>query len=464
LKHRLKNKSRAQRSEVERSSTPFKYMKSEILQKARGVRDYGPSEAIMRNKIIDILRSTFELFGYNPIETPIIERYELFASKYGIGEESDAMRETFKLKDQGDRKIVLRTEFTVPFARFVGMNQDIKLPFKRYQLGSVFRDGPIKLGRYREFWQCDVDSVGISSAKVDGELLQLANNVFKKLGIDVVIKINNRKILNAFMDYVGIEYNKQKSVIITLDKLDKLGEKVIKEELLAKDISRDKINKLIDLINISGDNSELIDKLQNIIGECDGLSEIKEAIDCVYDNENILFSPSLARGLAYYTGNVFEVFLTDNTLLSSSIAGGGRYDDMIGGLIGNNQNYPAVGLSFGLDTIFDAMKLSNKDILLKKNITDVYIIPLGTNFYSEIIKLTNTLRTNDINVDVDYLGRKLKKAMEYVNDYQIPFVLIIGEDEIKNKQFTIKNMFTGDQEMCPLEKVINIIKEYKKRV
>src|SRR3989339_656557 len=174
-------------------------MQNEALQRAKGVRDFGPAEKIARDKLIQTLRSVFELYGYNPIETPVMERYELFASKYGIGQESDAMRETFKLKDQGLRDLVLRTEFTVPFARFVGMNPQLKMPFKRYQIGKVFRDGPIKLGRYREFYQCDVDVVGVSNPAVDAELVKLINTVFSKLNLEVVIKTNNRNVLNAIL-------------------------------------------------------------------------------------------------------------------------------------------------------------------------------------------------------------------------------------------------------------------------
>src|SRR3989339_1598198 len=198
-------------------------MQNEALQRAKGVRDFGPAEKIARDKLVETLKTVFEAFGYNPIETPVLERYELFASKFGIGQESDAMRETFKLKDQGDRELVLRTEFTVPFSRFVGMNPQLRKPFKRYQMGTVFRDGPIKLGRYREFWQCDVDVVGGGNPAIDAEILQLAQKVFAKLGFEVEIRINNRKILNGILQYAGVSAEAELSAIIAIDKLDKIG-------------------------------------------------------------------------------------------------------------------------------------------------------------------------------------------------------------------------------------------------
>ena len=420
-------------------------MISEILQRARGVRDFGPSEKIARNKIIEVLKTVFENFGFNPIETPVLERYELFASKFGIGQESDAMRETFKLNDQGNRKIVLRTEFTVPFARFVGMNPQLKSPFKRYQMGQVFRDGPIKLGRYREFWQCDVDVVGIDSPLMDGEILQLANTVFKRLDLDVEIQINNRKILNAVMDYVGIPTEQQISVIISIDKLDKIGISGVTEELTGKGMEVEKIEKVLSILDSKGSNQEIIEKLRAIIGDNSGLNEVEKAIQAAPDNQNIIFLPSLARGLAYYTGNVFEVYLKDKSKLSSSICAGGRFDNMIGGFIGEGAQFPAVGISFGLETIFDAIKILRPEVDDQKSVTTVYVAPIAPGQIDEAIKVSNALRQLNIPTDVDYLGRKLGKNLEYASSYNIPWVVIIGEDEVKEGKVTLRDMKTGVQ-------------------
>lgn len=445
------------------SSTPSiinSDMKNEALQRARGVRDFNPAEKIARNKIIEVLKTVFEDFGFNPIETPILERYELFASKYGIGQESDAMRETFKLNDQGNRKIVLRTEFTVPFARFVGTNPQLKMPFKRYQMGQVFRDGPIKLGRYREFWQCDVDVVGIDNPLMDADILQLANTVFKRLNLEVEIQINNRKILNAIMSYAGIEDKDQISVIISIDKMDKIGREGVVAELVEKGISQEKIEKVLETINIQGTNQEKLAALKNLLGENnEGLKEVESAIEYTIDNQNIVFLPSLARGLAYYTGNVFEIYLRDRSQLGSAISAGGRFNDMIGGFVGTGEKFPAVGISFGLETIFDALKILNPEVDGQKCVTKVYVIPVTEAQLVESVKLVNELRQNDIPADIDYLGKKVGKNLEYADAYQIPFALIIGEDEIKSGELTLRNLRTGEQEKLNLEKVIETLKK-----
>lgn len=429
-------------------------MQNEALQRAKGVRDFGPAEKISRDRIINILKNAFELFGYNPIETPVLERFELFASKYGIGQESDAMRESFKLKDQGDRDLVLRTEFTVPFARFVGMNPQLRLPFKRYQIGTVFRDGPIKLGRYREFYQCDVDVVGISNVSIDAEILSLINKVFADLNLEVEIRINNRKLLNNVLAFSGVPADKQISAIIAMDKLDKIGEKGVKKELLEKDIADNVAETFLATLDCSGTNEEIIQKLENVIGQTDGLNEIKQTLQIASTITNVKFLPSLARGLAYYTGNVFEVFLKDTSQISSSICGGGRYDKMIGGFIGTKDEYPAIGVSFGLETIFDAMKLVAMSQDTDRSVVKTFIVSLDQKYAQIAFDLAVKLRQNKINVDLDYSQRKLGKNMEYANSYNIPWVIIIGEAEAQENFYTLKNMLSGQQEKCSIEQLL----------
>ena len=434
-------------------------MQNDILQRAKGVRDFGPEEKIAREKIVDTLKNVFESFGYNPIETPILERYELFSSKFGIGEESDAMRETFKLKDQGARDLVLRTEFTVPFSRFVGMNPQLKKPFKRYQMGQVFRDGPIKLGRYREFWQCDVDVVGIDNPKIDSEIIQLAMEAFQKLDLKVVLKINNRKILNGILGHAGVEEQKQISAIIAIDKLDKIGAEGVKAELIEKEIEPAIIDTILSLIAIEGSNKEKLAQLRKIIGDNDGLNEVESAIDYAIDKENITFTPALARGLAYYTGNVFEVYLEDQSKISSSVCAGGRFDNMIGGLLGGKEIYPAVGISFGLETIFDAIKLTQTAKESAKSVVTVYFVPLSEDYVKAAMAACKELRQNGIRVDMDYLARKLKKNLEYVNSYDIPWVIMLGEAEFKSGEYTLRDMKTGEQKMMSLKRIIETIKK-----
>jgi len=429
-------------------------MKNEKLQRAKGVRDFTPQEKIARNEFEKKLRSIFELYGYNPIETPVIERYDLFASKYGLGQESDAMKETFKFKDQGKRDLVLRTEFTMPLARFIAMNQDIRMPFKRYQIGKVFRDGPIKLGRYREFYQCDIDAVGITDNMIDAEIIECAQTVFNELELDVVIKLNNRKLLNAILENAKISKKDFESVIISLDKLDKLGAKGVKSELLEKKIESQKIDQVLKLISISGTNNEIIKKLGQTLGNNAGLEEIKQTLKNLSNQKNVQFNPSLARGLAYYTGNIFEVELKNKKQFSSSLAGGGRYDDMIAGLIGGNEIVPAIGISFGFDAIFDALNLKNKKNQ-KKTIAQVYVIAVTENERKTAFDLCAQLRKAGIKTDFDFCGRKVKRNFEYADKLEIPWVVIIGEEEVAKKIATLRNMKTGAQEVLDLEQIVN---------
>ena len=226
------------------------------LQLPKGTRDIAPEEKIAKDKIVNTLKEVFELYGYAPLETPLLEKYDVLSSKYAGGNE--ILKETFRLKDQGDRELGLRYDLTVPMCRFVGMNPAMKMPFKRYQIGEVFRDGPVGSSRYRQFTQCDVDVVGSSSMSADAEIMALIYSAFKKLNLDVVIKVNNRKLLNDVLDYCGIEKNKQEAVILSIDKLEKMGIDVVKGELKKQDIDDKTIGKIIDILNIKGNNEEKI--------------------------------------------------------------------------------------------------------------------------------------------------------------------------------------------------------------
>ena len=428
-------------------------MSKNNLQRAKGVRDFLPQEKIARNKIVDLLQEVFELYGYNPIETPVLERYETFASKYGIGQESDAMQETFKLKDQGNRDLVLRTEFTVPFARFVGMNPQLKMPFKRYQMGSVFRDGPIKLGRYREFWQCDVDVVGIKKMTIDAEIINLTRKIFNKLDINIDIQLNSRKLLNDILLKAQINQDKQESIIVSIDKLDKIGSSGVGKELEEKGVTKKQIKTILDLINISGTNQEKIDFLEKELSQSEGLTEIK-TIFALVDSRDMIFLPSLARGLAYYTGTIFEVFLKDKSKLSSSLAGGGRYDNMIGGFLEKKEQIPAIGISFGLETIFDALQIQKSNLVAESAISKAYISAIGNNLEKEALKLAEDLRNNSIRVDLDLQSKNLRKNLDYADSYGINWVIILGEDEIKQGKYTLRNMKTGQQQLLSLNDII----------
>tara|TARA_Y100000310_G_C20657232_1_gene802622 strand:- start:694 stop:1968 length:1275 start_codon:yes stop_codon:yes gene_type:complete len=418
------------------------------LQLPRGTKDFAPEEKILRDEIVNTLKEVFELYGYAPLETPTFERFEVLSSKYAGGDE--ILKETFRFKDQGSRELALRYDLTVPFSRFIAMNPNLKMPFKRYQIGEVYRDGPIASSRYRQFLQCDVDVVGSSSMVTDADIVSLTNDVFKKLKLDVIIKINNRKLLNDILSINKIDKNDFDTVILSLDKLEKFGEKVVKEELKKKKIEEESIKKILELISIKGENNDKIKKLDSSLKESEGLKEIKELINYLeIMGVEFVFDVSLARGLSYYTGTVFEIVLKDSKI-KSSISGGGRYDKMIGSLVGRGE-FPAVGISFGIDRIYDALK--EVGVELKKTPTKIYLIPINTR--KESMGILKQLRDNGINSDIDLLGKGISKNLQYANSLRIPFVLIIGENELNDKKLKLKDMESGDEESLSVDEIIS---------
>lgn len=431
-----------------------KIEKEEKLQRARGTRDVMPENQIIRNKIISVLKETFELFGYSPLETPIIERFELLSSKYAGG--AEILKETFRLKDQGGRDLGLRYDLTVPLARVIGMNPQLRVPFKRYQIGEVFRDGPVERARYRQFTQCDVDIVGIKSMTADAEIIALTQGAFKKLGLDIVIRINNRKLLNGLLINAGVKKEKLETVLLTVDKLEKFGLETVKKELKQKKINNKTINNIIKIINIKGTNNEKINKIKKQLKKSEDINEIEELLSLLnISNVNAEFDPSLARGLTYYTGTVMEVYLK-NSKVKTSVCAGGRYDEIIGSFIGKG-NYPAVGISFGLDRIYDAFVEKEKPGA--KTVTKLYIIPIGT--LKESLKIAQKIRDSGIKTDMDSMSRGISKNLSYANSLGIPFVLFIGEDELKQNKVKLKNMKTGKENLLTVKEVIDFLKKNK---
>lgn len=422
------------------------------LQTAKGVQDFPPEEKILRNQIVGTLQLLFEKYGFPPLETPLLERYETLAAKFAAGQSSDIMKEIFSLKDQGQRKLGLRYDLTVPLARFIGLNPQLRMPFKRYELGPVFRDGPLKKGRLRQFWQCDVDIIGASSLLAEVELLSLADEAFKKLGLAVIIKINNRKLLNGLLEAAGIQKNPEEA-IISIDKLEKIGEAGLKKELKEKKFSQKEISQLLKLLKIKNFNL-LKTKIKSLEGQ-QGVKELEELF--AYLNLlkiKFVFDPSLARGLAYYTGTVFEVFLKKGEI-TSSLAAGGRWDKMISSFLGRG-SYPAVGISFGLEPIAETLKLKPKE---KSSLTKVFIIPIKTT--KESLKLVRKLRDEGINSDLDLAERGVSKNLEYAAALKIPYVIFLGEREIKENKLKLRNMETGDELLLSLDNLIKKLKEDK---
>ncbi len=426
------------------------------LDLAKGFRDFSPAEKILRDSVISKIKNIFEIYAFSPLETPTVERLDILEAKFGAGEASDAISEIYRFKDQGDRDLGLRYEFTFALARYIGMNPQTRLPFKRYQIGPVFRDGPIKAGRYREFYQCDVDTVGASGMITDAEILALISDVFKELKLDVNIEMSSRKLLADILNFVEIPEDYQTTTIITIDKLKKVGREGVTKELLEKEISQDKITKILDILLVEGDNQGKLSNIQKIIGETDGVKELQELFNYLSEfNTDYVFLPSLARGLGYYTGPIFEVFLKDESILSVSIAGGGRWDKMIGKYLKDeNRNYPATGVAFGLEPIMEIIKA--RDGMEKETTADLYIIPIKTE--KQAIEITQILRNQGIKTMMDLLGRAIGKNMDFANKSGIPFVGLLGEDEVKQNKIKIKNMKSGEEALVDINKVKDVVR------
>ena len=424
-----------------------------IIQNVKGSMDYLPKEQILRNRVINVLSDTFQEYGYLPLETTTLCYYDLLASKYAGG--AEILKEVYKLKDQGNRDLALRYDLTVPFAKIISMNKGLQLPFRRYEIGKVYRDGPVKVGRNREFYQCDVDVCGISGQFVEAELFDMAYCGYKKLGIDIRLEWNNRKFLSGIITYCGIDKDDTSRVILSVDKLAKIGRDGVKKELEEYNIDSDKLDLLFSMFDL--DISELESKFGNVDNELlkEGISEILilEGYIKELGLKCCKFTPYLARGLEIYTGTVWEIF--DNSdILTCALGGGGRYDDIITKFIDDGNSYPAVGMSFGLVPICEL--LSRIDNGNDSGLYDIYIVPYDESCYMFSLKLAKKLRDNGIKVMIEMNGRKIKKCFEWADKNSIPYVTVIGGDEVSSGNFNIKNMSTGDSVMYSLDSIDGI--------
>lgn len=412
-------------------------MKRVDTQNLKGVNDYLGTEQRIRNKITSILKETFEHYGYEPLDSSILYNYDVLAYKYT--NEAEILKEIYTLRDQGDRKLALRYDLTIPFCKVIANKKDLRLPLRRYEIGKVFRNGPVKLGRCREFYQCDIDVVGIPGTAIEVEQMMLVLNVFKKLDIDITIKWNNRKLMSGLINYVGVPTDKTDQVIGVIDKLEKMPKSDLIKEFANYDITEEMVDKLLTIFNqdLAYYNSLVTD---NELYQ-EGLKEVNETNDLLNRlgiiNKTKL-TPSLARGLSIYTGTVFE-FFDNEQRLTCSLGGGGRYNKIITEFIDDGNVYPAVGLSFGLEPIYTIIK----DKYASDNLLDVYIIPMDTE--PEAIMLAEELRNLNVNVMIEFNKRKVKKCFEYANKEQIKYVIVLGENEVTSGIYSLKNMTTGEQ-------------------
>lgn len=424
------------------------------IRNLKGTMDFLPREQKLKNDIIDVLKANFETYGYLPLETPTLCYYDLLSSKYAGG--AEILKEVYTLKDQGNRDIGLRYDLTVPFSKVIALylNKELTLPFRRYEIGKVFRDGPVKLGRNREFYQCDVDLCGLSGTMPEIELLQMAIKCYKDLNIDIKIEWNNRKLLTGFIIESGIPEEIASRVILSVDKLAKIGEDGVRDELEDLAIDNNSLNKLFTYFKLSLNDIAKVDAGNEILKE--GIKEVLETNSYIekLNLEECVFTPYLARGLEIYTGTIWEVFDKQGRI-TSSIGAGGRYDKIITNFINDGNEYPAVGMTFGLAPIYEILKKDQKT-----DFYDLYIIPMDTNV--EALKLASSLRDKGIRTIIEMNNRKLKKALEWANKNNVPYVIILGNDEIENKVIKLKDMNNAKEIVINIDDTLEIVKNIRK--
>jgi histidyl-tRNA synthetase len=447
----------------------------------KGTRDFTPTEMAGRNYIFQTVKSVFEKYGFMPIETPAMENLSTLLGKYG--DEGDKL--LFRILNSGDylskidekelnktnssglsSKICdrgLRYDLTVPFARFVVQHRgEISFPFKRYQIQPVWRADRPQKGRYREFYQCDVDVIGSNSLLNEADLLCIIKEVFEKLGIKVVIKLNNRKILAGIAEKLkGNSTNQMLDFTVSMDKLDKIGKDKVLEELKAKNYNQDALNTLSPLLDFNGSREETISFLREFLKDSEtglkGLTEMKEVIRLSKLNnvdDLIELDLTLARGLNYYTGAIFEVKALDVHI--GSVCGGGRYDDLTG--IFGMPDVSGVGISFGADRIYDVMNQLKLFPAAARTLLKLLFVNFGNKEVDYILPFLAKVRAAGIFAEIYPDAAKMKKQMNYANSNNVPYVAIVGENEIKNNVISLKNMQTGEQKDVNTQELIDLLK------
>lgn len=449
----------------------------------KGTRDFSPMEMSKRNYIFNTIKDVYSLYGFQQIETPALETLQTLMGKYG--EEGDKL--LFKVLNSGDflRKVDdkelverntlklasqlcekgLRYDLTVPFARYVVMHHDeLQFPFKRYQIQPVWRADRPQKGRYREFYQCDADVVGSDSLLNEVELMQIVDEVFQRFGVRVIIKINNRKVLTGIAEMIGAA-DKIIDITVAIDKLDKIGLENVNEELANAGISPDAIDKLQPIISLQGTNDEKLNVIKNVLKDSQvglkGVEEVAYILDVLQSmqlHNEIELDLTLARGLNYYTGAIFEVKAKDVSI--GSITGGGRYDNLTG--IFGKPGLSGVGISFGADRIYDV--LNALDLYPKEttNSTQILFINFGEKEMAYCLPLVNEARSHGICAEMYPDAVKMKKQMSYANAKQIAFVAMAGENEMKENKITLKNMETGEQMLVPISDFMDVFSEQRK--
>ena len=424
-----------------------------------GFMELLPQDQIKFNEMLDKIKKTYELYGFLPQETPIVESSEVLLAK--AGGETEKQIYSFK---KGDKDLSLRFDLTVPLAKYVAQYyNELTFPYRRYQIGKVYRGERAQKGRYREFYQCDIDIIGDGKLSVinDAEIPSIISTTFKNLGFsNFVIKINNRKILNGLFEELNIS-DKMTDILIIIDKLEKIGMEAVKKELSELNVSAENIKKIEDFLNISGTTDEKINKLKALNFKSEkfkeGVQELEEVVKYVrlfkVEEDNFMIDLTIARGLDYYTGTVYETNLKGYESIGS-ICSGGRYENLAGYY--TKKNLPGVGISIGFTRLFYNLKelgLLNTD---KKSISKVSIVTMGVGL-ENAVEISNILRDNNIPNEIYKEDAKIKAKLNYANNLEIPYVIIIGEEEVEKGLYTLKDMSTGSQELLSVDELIKKI-------
>ena len=420
-----------------------------------GFMELLPNEQILFNQMKEKIENTYKKFGFLPLDTPIIELSEVLLAKAG----GETEKQIYRFQ-KGDTDLALRFDLTVPLAKYVAKNYgNLSFPFRRYQIGKVYRGERAQKGRYREFYQCDIDIIGDGELDLinDAEMPSVIYAIFKELGFeDFTIKINNRKILNGLFESVEQKENSVE-ILRIIDKIEKIGKQSVIEEFQKLGLKENQIKNIIDFIEIEGTSDQKIEKLENLGIQNEtykkGVEELKTVIKNIklfgVPESNFTVDLTIARGLDYYTGTVYETFLNDYRELGS-VCSGGRYENLAEYY--TNKSLPGVGVSIGLTRLF--YKLNELNIIKaeKKSVADILIIPMVENL-EEPIKLATKLRNVGINTEIYLNDKKLKAKFKYADKLEIPYVIVIGEDEIKSGEITLKDMKTGEEEKLPIDEV-----------
>jgi len=441
----------------------------------KGTRDFLPEQMLRRQFVMNTIRTVFEKYGYEPLETPSFEKLDILSGKFG--EEGEQLILKLLKRGTGIEKVgrdikeftiskfsdlvdeALRYDLTVPLCRVIAMYQnEITIPFKRYQMQPVWRGDRPQKGRYREFYQCDADTVGSASMLADAEIIALVNEILTALGFKKFkIRINNRKILSGIVEYSGVDVKRSNEVCIAIDKLEKIGIDGVKQELLEREIPQAAINKILPILDISGEAETILSDVSSLLNSTEigmeGIDEIKEMISYLpalgVPQQNYVIDLHLARGLSYYTGPIYESIVEQPNI--GSLTGGGRYDELVGMFLG--KNIPATGTTIGIERIIDVM--TELDMLPdSKTKTQVLVTIFDEDTKKASLEVTNKLRAAGINTEIFFDSGGLKKQFKYANKKGIPYVITIGPDEVAKNMVSLKDMNRGEQVTLNIEELV----------